>query len=67
MSYFTHLRLFQKTATAIFIFFSGMMLLVMVTAYSRRSGSTGMDTGKIQKIRYDESLKISDEAAKSKL
>jgi hypothetical protein len=53
MNFFQRYRIFRKSAIGIMVLFFGMMLLVTVTAYSRRSGSTGLDMAKIQKIRYE--------------
>jgi hypothetical protein len=39
----------------IFIIFFTVMLIVIVAAYSRRSGGTGLDMGKIQQLRYSHS------------
>lgn len=57
MSYFSKMRLFQKAVVVIFSLFMGLMIFVTIVAYARRSGSTGMDMGKVQKMRYEESLK----------
>lgn len=51
MTQFSKFRWFQKTATAIFIIFFSIMFAVIITAYSRQSGSTGLDMAKIQKLR----------------
>lgn len=53
----SNMKLFQKIATSIFIFFMGLMVLVTIVAHARRSGSTGIDMGKVQIIRYQENLK----------
>jgi hypothetical protein len=45
-------RWFQKSATAVMIIFFGIMAVVTVAAYTRRSGHTGLDMAKIQKLRY---------------
>lgn len=50
MSIFARMKLFQKTAIAIFAFFMGMMILVTIVAHARPSGSTGMDMMKIQQM-----------------
>ena len=47
------MKWFQKVATGVFCLFIGLLILVVVVAYSRPSGSTGMDMAKVQKIRYD--------------
>lgn len=59
MSIFARMKLFQKAAMAIFSFFMGMMVLVTVVAYSKRSGSTGMDMMKIQQL-HQEKVKKSE-------
>jgi len=46
------MRLFQKAAMAILIFFMSLMLYVTVHAHLRKSGNTGIDMGKIQLLRY---------------
>jgi len=50
---FSEWKLFQKAATAIFCTFMGLMIFVTSMAYSRRSGHTGLDMGKVQQMRYD--------------
>lgn len=40
------------SALFLFIFF-GLMILTTGVAFTRRSGSTGLDMGTVQKIRYD--------------
>jgi hypothetical protein len=47
------LRLFQKAAIGTGVLFFGIMGLVILVAYSRSSGSTGLDMAKVQKLRYD--------------
>ena len=47
------LKLFQKAAMGTMIIFFGMMGLVIVAAYSRKSGSTGLDMAKVQQMRYE--------------
>lgn len=49
---FQKLRLFRKAATATLIIFFGVMACAVVFAYSRQSGSTGLDMAKVQKMRY---------------
>lgn len=51
MSFLAKSRWFQKSAVAIFCVFFGLMLIVIFTAYSRRSGNTGLDMAKIQQLR----------------
>jgi hypothetical protein len=51
MTPFRKIKWFQKTATAILITFCGIMLMVIITAYSRRSGNTKLDMAKIQQLR----------------
>lgn len=47
---------FQVAALAIFFAFMGTMFFVTITAYGRRSGQTGLDMGKVQKMRYQSNL-----------
>lgn len=54
MTPFKKIRWFQKTATAILCIFMGLMLLVVLVAYTRRSGSTGLDMAKIHHLRQKE-------------
>lgn len=51
-------RLFQKLASAVLITFFGIMGVVVVIAYSRTSGKTGMDMGKAQQMRREGREKI---------
>lgn len=44
---------FQYIAYGVLTIFFGLMAYVVVIAFSRPSGSTGMDAATIQKIRYD--------------
>ena len=44
---------FQFVSNGILTLFLGIMLYVIVIAYTRHSGSTGLDMATIQKIRYD--------------
>jgi hypothetical protein len=46
-------KLFQKVAASIFLFFVGVMVFVGFKAYSRQSGSTGLDMGKVQMMRAE--------------
>lgn len=46
---------FQISAVAIVCAFMGLMIVVTTIAFSRRSGQTGLDMGKIQKMRYESS------------
>jgi hypothetical protein len=48
------MKLFQKTAIAILAFFMGLMIYVTIIAHTRRSGITGIDTARIQQMRYNE-------------
>ncbi len=45
------MRIFPKVATVIFWTFMILMVIVTVTAYTRRSGHTGLDMAKIQELR----------------
>ena len=51
MNIFTRWRLFQKAATGILVVFIGLMLLVVIVAHSRPSGSTRQDMAKAQLLR----------------
>lgn len=46
-------KLFQTCVTGITFVFFGVLLLVTIAAYSRTSGSTGLDMAKMQKIRNE--------------
>lgn len=50
---------FLYLSHAILALFVGIIIIVIVIAYSRRSGSTGMDMAGIQKMRYETVLKES--------
>jgi hypothetical protein len=47
------MRLFQKAATGIMITFFGLMALVVVKAYSRRTGSLRHDFSQAQFVRKE--------------
>jgi len=47
------MRLFQKFAVGILVFYMGLMLFVTVYAHLRRSGNTGLDMAKIHKMRLE--------------
>jgi len=49
--FYLKLRVFKKFATCVFLFFMGLMCFVTYVAYSRKSGSTGLDMGKVQQMR----------------
>lgn len=44
-------RLFQKAATGVLLLFLGIMVVVTFTAHFRKSGVTGLDMAKVQKLR----------------
>lgn len=44
---------FQFVSNGILALFLSILLYVVVIAYTRHSGSTGLDVATIQKIRYD--------------
>lgn len=44
---------FQFVSTGVVVLFFSIMLYVIGIAYTRRSGSTGLDMATIQKARYD--------------
>lgn len=46
-------RLFQKAAVAIFVLFMGLMVFVLITAFSRKSGATGLTMGRVQQLRVE--------------
>jgi hypothetical protein len=48
-----HWHWFQWTSHGILVLFLGILLYVVVIAYLRHSGSTGLDMATIQKIRYE--------------
>lgn len=45
---------FQIAALGVFSAFMALMILVTLTAYTRHSGQTGLNMGKIQKMRYEQ-------------
>jgi len=51
LPFFIRIKLFQKVAIAIFLFFMGLMCLVFIVAMQRTSGSTGLDMSKVQQLR----------------
>ena len=55
--FWQRLRLFQKAATAVMLLFFGLMAMVTVAAYMRKSGGTGMDMAQVQKMRFEANLK----------
>lgn len=57
LSFLARIRFFQKSVVCVAVFFLGLMFWVAVVAHTKRSGSTGMDMGSIQKIRFQEDLK----------
>jgi hypothetical protein len=48
---FSEMRLFKKMATSVLVVFIGIMVVVTITAYSRRSGSTRQDMAQAQLMR----------------
>lgn len=44
---------FQFVSNGVLALFIGIMIYATFIAYTRRSGSTGLDMMTIQKIRYD--------------
>lgn len=44
---------FQFVSGGILTLFMGILTYVVVVAYTRHSGSTGLDVATIQKIRYE--------------
>lgn len=45
---------FQFVSNGVLILFLGIIVLVIYVAFSRTSGSTGLDMSTIQKIRFDQ-------------
>lgn len=52
---------FQMVASAILMIFMGLMAVVTVIAFSRRSGSTGLDMAQIHQIRFEVAYKNIEE------
>lgn len=50
------MRLFQLFATLLFFTFIGIFTLVVVKAYSRAGGSTGMSMAKVQQTRFESEI-----------
>jgi hypothetical protein len=44
---------FRFVSNGIVALFFGIMIYVIVIAFTRQSGSTGLDMGSIQKMRYE--------------
>lgn len=61
LSFWTRNRIFQKAATAIFLAFMGLMIGVTIIAFSRKSGKTGLNMGKVQKMHYEASKQSEEE------
>lgn len=53
MKWLKRLPIFQISAVAIFSTFMVLMVLVTFVAFNRKSGQTGLDMGKVQKMRYE--------------
>lgn len=51
MPIFARMKLFQKVAMAILIFFMGLMVFVTIVAHARRSGSLGIDITRVQQMQ----------------
>lgn len=51
MEVFHQMKLFQKVASAIFITFMGIMVIVTIYAFSRQSGFTRQDMAEAPLIR----------------
>lgn len=56
---------FHLILTLFFGIFITIMVYVTYRAYTRQTGSTGMDMAQIQKIRYDTSVKQQSSQTKS--
>lgn len=52
-SRFDQYKWFQKSAIAVLMTFMGILIYVVIIAYSRRSGNTGLDMAKIQEMRQE--------------
>ena len=48
-----HWHWFQFASSGILALFLGILVYVIIIAYTRHSGSTGLDMATIQKMRYD--------------
>lgn len=48
-----HWHWFQFVSSGFLALFLGILLYVVCVAFTRHSGSTGLDVATIQKIRYD--------------
>lgn len=53
MKWLKRFPFFYISAIAIFSTFMGLMILVTFVAFNRKSGQTGLDMGKVQKMRYE--------------
>jgi len=60
MSFIHRIKWFQAAVISILCFFLGLMAIVTFAVYSRRSGSTGMDMGQVQQMRYEANQKLID-------
>ncbi len=60
MRWLKRVPFFHIGAIGVFSAFMILMIFVTITAYSRQSGHTGLNMGKIQKMRYDATLGIKD-------
>jgi hypothetical protein len=54
------MSLFTQAAALIFCTFMILMILVTITAYGRRSGSTGLDMAKVHHLRVGENHQIAE-------
>jgi len=54
-----NLRLFQKLVVLIFLFFLGIIIVVVTYANSRKSGATGLKMSRIQEMRIEAKKKSS--------
>lgn len=61
-AFFKRIRIFQKVAIGIFLFFMGLMALVLVVALKKTSGSTGLDMSKVQLMRAKAFHAVKNEA-----
>ena len=52
---------FQFFTFAVFFTFMLVMCVVVLTAYSRKSGSTGLSMSKVQQMRFEVSTKTEED------
>ncbi len=52
MTFFSKIKGFHNIVAGVLLLFGGLMVIVTIAAYSRRSGNTGIDMAKIHLMRY---------------